>query len=805
MTTAFSPLLLQFMQESRDGLQEIATRLMALERQPDDPQLMEELFRVVHTLKGNCGLFEFPDMFRVLHGAEDLMSAVRDGQIAYDREMADLLLEAMDAVARQFDDIEQAGQPDPAQTSPCNDLVARLRQRCGMQLAQGSSKGADQAAQHAAREAARGRMTQALAQVPASLRMAWADAARAGETLLWVEYTPEPECFFKGEDPLRLAAQLPGVLWRCVLPGSAWPDLGELDAYRANLVLQAVTTADRSLLEEHFRYVPEQFWITALPASAVEVKDQTVAHDALMIVQTQNDALWALEGAPWVPGHLKAAVATIANCMHAIGRVEVLPELQACAGEALRLASTAPVVAWIERHAQVRQADEVGNESDLSQEHNPAVTSAAEATATPAIAQASTASQPVAAEAEPPVNFGRRAEDNNGSRVLKVEQEKVDRLMNLIGEMVVARNGLPYLAARAENQYGERELGRDIRAQHAVINRIVEEMQDAIMQVRMMPVSFVFQRFPRLVRDIARKLGKEVQLQLEGETTEADKNVIEALADPLVHLVRNALDHGMETPEERRTAGKPAIGRLVMSARQEADCVIIEIADDGRGIDPAIIRRKAYARGLVDEAALERMSDREAVNLVFLPGFSTADAVTDLSGRGVGMDAVRTAIERLHGSVQLESETGRGTRLQLSLPLSMAVTNVMIVQSGGVQYGLPMEAVVETVRVPASDVHRIKQHNAAVLRGRIVPLLELNSLLGLDTPQRCNEHDEWATLILRVHGQYLGLVIDDFREVVEVILKPLSGVLAGLTAYAGSALLGDGSVLMVINPKELLK
>lgn len=802
MTTAFSPLLLQFMQESRDGLQEIASRLLALERQPADPELMESLFRVVHTLKGNCGLFEFPEMFRVLHAAEDLMSAVRDGQVAYDREMADLLLEAMDFVARQFDDIELAGQPDPAQAAPCAELVARLRQRCGMQLAKGGAQDAHQASQRAAEEAARSRMAEALGRVPASLRMAWADAARNGETLLWVEYTPEPECFFKGEDPLRLATQMPGVLWRRVLPGSAWPTLAELDAYRANLVFQAVTTADRTLLDDHFRYVPEQFWITALPAATIEVKDQTRANDALMIVQTQNDALWALEGAPWVPGHLKAAVTTIANCMRAIGRVDVLPALEACAEEALALSSVAPVVAWIERHAQVQAVAEMSANADVQEEMTAAEIAAPVAVAT---APASSAVAPATADADAPVSFGRRAEDSNGTRVLKVEQEKVDRLMNLIGEMVVARNGLPYLASRAENQYGERELGRDIRAQHAVINRIVEEMQDAIMQVRMMPVSFVFQRFPRLVRDIARKLGKEVQLLLEGETTEADKNVIEALADPLVHLVRNALDHGMETPEERRAAGKPATGKLVMSARQEADCVVIEIADDGRGIDPAVIRRKAYARGLVDEAALERMSDREAVNLVFLPGFSTAEAVTDLSGRGVGMDAVRTAIERLHGSVQLESKAGQGTRLQLSLPLSMAVTNVMIVQSGGVQYGLPMEAVVETVRVPAADVHRIKQHNAAVLRGRIVPLLELNSLLGLDTPQRCNEHDEWATLILRVHGQYLGLVIDDFREVVEVILKPLSGVLAGLTAYAGSALLGDGSVLMVLNPKELLK
>jgi len=334
---------------------------------------------------------------------------------------------------------------------------------------------------------------------------------------------------------------------------------------------------------------------------------------------------------------------------------------------------------------------------------------------------------------------------------------------------------------------------------------VVEEMQDAIMQVRMTPVSFVFQRFPRLVRDIARRLGKEVELVLEGEATEADKNVIEALADPLVHIVRNALDHGLEAPEARVAAGKPACGRLVIGARQEADRVVIEVADDGRGIDPVAIRHKAFARGLIDEATLERLSDQEAVELVFLPGFSTAEQVSDLSGRGVGMDAVRDAIDKLNGSVHLSSTPGQGTRLQLSLPLSMAVTNVMIVESGGVQYGVPMEMVTETVRIPANAVHGIKQHRTAVLRGRIVPLRSLNELLALDRPQVHNEQDEMATLVLRLHGQYVGLVIDDFREVVEVILKPMAGILGGLTTYAGSALLGDGSVLMVINPKELLQ
>ncbi|MGS0756802.1 chemotaxis protein CheA, partial [Roseateles sp. GG27B] len=339
---------------------------------------------------------------------------------------------------------------------------------------------------------------------------------------------------------------------------------------------------------------------------------------------------------------------------------------------------------------------------------------------------------------------------------------------------------------------------------YAVINRIAEEMQDAIMQVRMLPVSFVFQRFPRLVRDISRKLAKEVELVLEGEDTEADKNIIESLADPLIHIVRNSLDHGLETPAVRRAAGKPAVGRLTIRALQEGDRVLIDIIDDGRGIDPAVIKRKAYEKGLIDEAMLERISDREAINLVFAAGFSTADVVSDLSGRGVGMDVVRTAVEKVNGSILLESEVGKGTRLRITLPLSMAVTQVMIVESDGQTFGVPMDHVVETVRVPCLAIRRIKQSQTIVLRGSIVPLRSLNALLGLSQPPLSNADDEMAVLVARVGGESVGLIVDDFRETAEIIQKPLSGVLAGLSAYSGSALMGDGSVLMVLNVREIV-
>jgi two-component system chemotaxis sensor kinase CheA len=370
---------------------------------------------------------------------------------------------------------------------------------------------------------------------------------------------------------------------------------------------------------------------------------------------------------------------------------------------------------------------------------------------------------------------------------------------------VVSKNALPYLAARAENVFGVRELSREIKAQYAVINRIAEEMQDAIMQVRMMPVSFVFQRFPRLVRDTSRRLGKEVNLVLEGEDTEADKNIIESLGDPLVHIVRNSLDHGFEMPDVRRAAGKPATGTLTIRASQESDRVVIEIIDDGKGIDPQVIKQKALDKGLIDTQAHERMSDHEAINLIFAPGFSTAEVISDLSGRGVGMDVVRTAVEKVNGSIALDSEKGKGTRLRLSLPLSMAVTNVMIIESDGQKFGVPMDSVVETVRIKRSAITGIKQSMATVLRGRIVPLKAINELLSLSTSQQANDDDELAVLVVRYGEESVGLLIDDFHETVDIILKPMSGVLGHISAYAGSALMGDGSVLMVLNTKELLQ
>ena len=387
-------------------------------------------------------------------------------------------------------------------------------------------------------------------------------------------------------------------------------------------------------------------------------------------------------------------------------------------------------------------------------------------------------------------------------KTLRVDQYRIDALMDLVGELVVAKNALPFLAKKAEEEFGVKALAKEIQSQYSVINRLSDEMQSAMMQVRMVPLSTVFQRFPRLVRDLSRKLGKNINLVLEGEETEADKNVVEELSDPLIHLVRNSLDHGLETPEERVAKGKSEQGTLTLRAIPHDDQVLIEIVDDGKGIDPDVIKRKAYEKGIIDEQRLDTITDNESLNLIFAAGFSTAEAISDLSGRGVGMDVVRTVIQEAGGTVGIESELGKGTTIRLSLPLSMAVTRIMMIESGTQCYGINMQSIVETVKVPSNTIHRIKQSETLILRGRVVPIFHLHDLLQTHSERK--ESDELCVLVVMHHGEEIGLVVDEFHEGIDTIQKPLEGIMASYPFYSGTALLGDGRVLLVLNTEELL-
>jgi two-component system chemotaxis sensor kinase CheA len=810
-----TPLLEQFLSESSEFSHDIGEKLMQLEDTPGDRGVINELFRLMHTLKGNSGLFSFPEMTRVLHAGEDLLSMVRSGEIAYSRPMADGLLEAMDYVMALCGDIEATEKIDASRAEASVQIAALLRALMPAATKTPEADGAPSA------PPAPDLPTDAVLPaplffdlIPEAVRQEAVRITREATKLYWIAYSPDPACFFQGDDPFFRARQTPDLLWGRARAREPFPPLAEMDTYRCVLDFYLLTSAPHEELIEYFRYMPEQApilavdprWLedapaedakkrlsgeAALPSALSQLStEEAAARDA--ILSSQEKILMLDDHPNWNAGRIKAVAAVLTNLSWAAGDESAKDSIAAALALSLDSGNSAPLLACL--HAgKIAGAAHLPAEAETSgPTANCGATPAKEVTLDPA-------------PAEDGIKFGRRAEDAyTGPKSLKVDQAKIDLLMNLIGELVVSKNALPYLAQRAEAQYGVRELSREIKSEYAVINRIADEMQGAIMQVRMMAVSFVFQRFPRLVRDISRKLGKEVQLVLEGEQTEADKNIVESLADPLIHIVRNSLDHGIESPEVRRACGKPETGTITIRASQESDTVMIEIVDDGKGIDPAVIKRKAYEKGLIDEATLDRISDQEAINLIFAAGLSTNEVVTDLSGRGVGMDVVRSAVNKLNGTVIIRSETGKGTTIRISLPLSMAVTQVMVIESDRQLFGVPMDHVVETVRVPRNAIHAIKQSQTAVLRGRIVPLKSLNSLLGIAALPKANSDDELAVLLVHAGSAELGLLVDGFQETIGVIQKPLNGFLSNLSAYSGSALMGDGSVLMILNIREIV-
>jgi two-component system chemotaxis sensor kinase CheA len=815
-------LLDQFIQEARECLEQVGERLLQVERAPTDAELLNDLFRLVHTLKGNCGLFEFKPMERVVHAGEDLLDRVRNGSLGYNDHIADALLDAMDFTVTMVDEIEQTSRIDPQADNRSQAVAGRLRAL--LQNGGQPPSGAGQAAPGATSTEAP--VAQAAPPEPAPdwLASLPAELLAAHPTAVAWRYTPESECFFKGEDPWLLAKQAPAIVHLVIAPQQAWPSSAEVDCYRCNLDLIALSDAPVAYVNEHFRYVPEQLAVfelrhlaaarlaptqaSAAPQAAQAEAQPSVVQSVLRrrALQVWDDQLALLARPGLSIGTLSAVRLALRGLLLAVGDDNATK----AAGELLALPGTVSAVAlvnWAARHRPVEpgsiaaQADPTTTDAPVFTD--PSLGDSPSAASGPAYGSAMAAGSG-GDGARRNTGAGGGDEHNGPHKVLKVGQEKVDRLMDLIGEMVVAKNALPYLAQRAESVFQQRELAREIKAQYAVINRIAEDMQHAIMQVRMMPVGTVFQRFGRLVRDISKKLGKDVQLVIEGEETEADKNIIEALADPLIHILRNSLDHGIELPDVRRAAGKTPQGTIRVAARQESDRVVIEINDDGAGVDPQRVRNKAVERGLIPADKAGTLSDTDAVQLIFLPGFSTADTISDLSGRGVGMDVVRNAVERINGHVELSSQHGRGTRLRLSLPLSMAVTNVMIIEAGNRRFGVPMDMIVETVRVHHEDIHHFKQARTTVLRGRIVPLRALHDLLCLDDQATLNEEGEHAVLVVRLGGENVGLLVDHFHGATDIILKPLEGVLSGLTGFAGTALMGDGSVLMVLNPKELV-
>jgi len=397
---------------------------------------------------------------------------------------------------------------------------------------------------------------------------------------------------------------------------------------------------------------------------------------------------------------------------------------------------------------------------------------------------------------------------------MRVEATKLDDLINLIGELVLERNCLLQLSRDlSSSRIGMKELNSSLSESAARLSFITEELQAAGLKTRMVPIETVFRKFPRLVRDIAGNLNKEVNLVLLGQDTELDKTMVELIGDPLVHLVRNALDHAIELPEVREQAGKSRHGTIRLEARQEGDQIVVIIDDDGAGMDPEKIGRKAVEKGLVTAERLRGLGQREILDFIFLPGFSTAEKTTDLSGRGVGMDVVRTNLKKLNGSVGIESHLGRGTVVKLRLPLTLAILPVLLVQVGEEVYALPLRSVVETAQIDPKLVHLVEGSEVLSLRGQTLPLLRLQQLFPTGRassesavdPSSGASDDGQKVVILGVAERRIALLVDRLLGQESTVIKPLGSYLHGCSSLAGATIGGDGRVRLVLDPAGLLE
>lgn len=390
---------------------------------------------------------------------------------------------------------------------------------------------------------------------------------------------------------------------------------------------------------------------------------------------------------------------------------------------------------------------------------------------------------------------------------IRVSQDKLDRLMNMIGELLISKNRFFHLASRIGIEYQLPALSREVKNVAADLGRISDELQDAIMSARMVPLRVLFQRYPRTVRDTSRKAAKQVELSIEGEDIELDKTVIEAINDPLVHMLRNAVDHAIEKPEVRQEIGKTAAGSIKLKAYYQGNYAVIEVKDDGGGLNPSELKLKALKKGLISSSQIESMTDDEAYQLIFVPGFSTRDQVSELSGRGVGMDVVKNNIERVGGSIGVNSAVSVGTTFTLKIPLSMSIIKGLMVGSGGQQFIIPLDCIVETVKLSREALRTYKNSIMADIRGQILPLVYLNRILGLSDDNNLTNVSVHmvSVVVLLVDGIKLGLIIDGFRKEQEFVVKALTEELASIKMYTGATILGDGSVVLILNPSQLLQ
>ncbi|KWX26617.1 chemotaxis protein CheA [Pseudomonas aeruginosa] len=739
-------ILQDFLVEAGEILEQLSEQLVELESRPDDMDLLNAIFRGFHTVKGGAGFLQLNALVECCHIAENVFDILRKGERRVSSELMDVVLQALDTVNAMFDQVREQSEPTPA-TPELLAALARLAEPEGAEPAEPVQ--APPAAVPPAEPAA-----------PPE-----APAQSASSDITDDEFEQLLDALQGDEAPASAVAEAPAAPAGDEISDAEFEALLDQLHGKGKFVPPAVSAE------------PAQ-----VPAKAVEPAAAAAGDD---ISDDEFEALL--------------------DELHGKGKFGDVPE---AAGTPAAPAAAAPAAAPAEQGKAPAAAggDEISDdefESLLDELHGKGkFNGASEAVAAAAavaknIAAKSPAAKPVApakAAAARPAAPDRPAA-SEAETTVRVDTARLDEIMNMVGELVLVRNRLVRLGLNS----GDEAMAKAV----ANLDVVTGDLQMSVMKTRMQPIKKVFGRFPRLVRDLARNMKKEINLELVGEETDLDKNLVEALADPLVHLVRNAVDHGIESPEEREAAGKPRVGQVVLSAEQEGDHILLMITDDGKGMDAEVLRNKAVEKGLLERDAADRLADLECYNLIFAPGFSTKTEISDVSGRGVGMDVVKTKISQLNGTVNVFSQKGSGSKIVIKVPLTLAIMPTLMVMLGSQAFAFPLVNVNEIFHLDLSRTNVVDGQEVVIVRDKALPLFYLKRWL---VPSAAHEEQgEGHVVILSVGTQRIGFVVDQLVGQEEVVIKPLGKMLQGTPGMAGATITGDGRIALILDVPSMLK
>ncbi|HIE0544707.1 TPA: chemotaxis protein CheA [Pseudomonas aeruginosa] len=739
-------ILQDFLVEAGEILEQLSEQLVELESRPDDMDLLNAIFRGFHTVKGGAGFLQLNALVECCHIAENVFDILRKGERRVSSELMDVVLQALDTVNAMFDQVREQSEPTPA-TPELLAALARLAEPEGAAPAEPVQ--APPAAVPPAEPAA-----------PPE-----APAQSASSDITDDEFEQLLDALQGDEAPASAVAEAPAAPAGDEISDAEFEALLDQLHGKGKFVPPAVSAE------------PAQ-----VPAEAVEPAAAAAGDD---ISDDEFEALL--------------------DELHGKGKFGDVPE---AAGTPAAPAAAAPAAAPAEQGKAPAAAggDEISDdefESLLDELHgkgkfngaSEAVTAAAAVAKN--IAAKSPAAKPVApakAAAARPAAPDRPAA-SEAETTVRVDTARLDEIMNMVGELVLVRNRLVRLGLNS----GDEAMAKAV----ANLDVVTGDLQMSVMKTRMQPIKKVFGRFPRLVCDLARNMKKEINLELVGEETDLDKNLVEALADPLVHLVRNAVDHGIESPEEREAAGKPRVGQVVLSAEQEGDHILLMITDDGKGMDAEVLRNKAVEKGLLERDAADRLTDLECYNLIFAPGFSTKTEISDVSGRGVGMDVVKTKISQLNGTVNVFSQKGSGSKIVIKVPLTLAIMPTLMVMLGSQAFAFPLVNVNEIFHLDLSRTNVVDGQEVVIVRDKALPLFYLKRWL---VPSAAHEEQgEGHVVILSVGTQRIGFVVDQLVGQEEVVIKPLGKMLQGTPGMAGATITGDGRIALILDVPSMLK